>query len=296
VKDKPWYKQWRHTVCIMIEQVQKWGAEKITLLGVKGEISNHWTMAEWPALLEDLQKGFKENKILGIWDKIEERRVRLDDLEGIIRVDAVPGGNRFVIVVSCPNQHYEEVTKICKLGGTNAITAWGRADDISSLEEIYGPATAKLALDPDVYSQIPSSAPAASPSDRSPFGGALWWAGTVSRGQVESMFSEVPNGTFLIRNASTSGYTLSFRVDEVHHVKVNERGGKYGVCDDNFFATIPEMVEYFRTEDLAFFKRDAHVESKFKLLHDYRTVVPPEKQPRRRTMDGDQYTLVSAGK
>eukprot|EP00035_Acanthoeca_spectabilis_P023300 m.448767 g.448767 ORF g.448767 m.448767 type:complete len:323 (+) comp19707_c0_seq1:118-1086(+) len=290
VKEKPWYKQWRHTVSIMIEQVHNWGAEKITLIGVKGDMDNHWTMAEWPALLEDLQKGFRHGKIAGLsktktnlWSLIEERRVPFDVLEEIIKNDAKPGGKRYVIVASCPNQLYDKVGEICQLGKQNVITAWGRADDMSSLEEVYGAAkdAAKdpsFQIDPAIYSRIPSG-----DGGDGPFGSVSWWAGSVTRQDVEQMFASVPNGTFLIRNASTAGYTLSFRYFEVHHVKINERDGKYGVCDENFFSEIGEMVEYFRKEDLAFYQKGQSEESKFKLKHGFKDVVPAELRPRRRS-------------
>lgn len=149
-----------------------------------------------------------------------------------------------------------------------SIACWGiaahrgRADDMSSLEEVYGAAkdAAKdpsFQIDPAIYSRIPSG-----DGGDGPFGSVSWWAGSVTRQDVEQMFASVPNGTFLIRNASTAGYTLSFRYFEVHHVKINERDGKYGVCDENFFSEIGEMVEYFRKEDLAFYQKGQSEESK----------------------------------
>eukprot|EP01051_Picozoa_sp_SAG22_P013553 SAG22_NODE_1532_length_4207_cov_2.263632_2_plen_59_part_00 len=41
VKEKGWYKQWRHTVAQNLEQVSRWGAKKIFLVGIKGNQTNY---------------------------------------------------------------------------------------------------------------------------------------------------------------------------------------------------------------------------------------------------------------
>eukprot|EP01051_Picozoa_sp_SAG22_P023852 SAG22_NODE_6338_length_868_cov_2.635891_1_plen_58_part_00 len=42
VKEKGWYKQWRHTVGQNLEQVSRWGAETIFLVGIdKTRVDSH---------------------------------------------------------------------------------------------------------------------------------------------------------------------------------------------------------------------------------------------------------------
>ena len=36
VREKRWFQQWRHTVFQNIEQAFKWGADDVTLIGIKG--------------------------------------------------------------------------------------------------------------------------------------------------------------------------------------------------------------------------------------------------------------------
>lgn len=49
----------------------------------------------------------------------------------------------------------------------------------------------------------------------------------------------------------------------MHHVKINEIGSMFAVCDQNKFASIPELVAHFGLEDLAFFQ--GGTEAKFKV-------------------------------
>ena len=44
VKEKGWYKQWRHTVAQNLEQLSRWGAKAIFLVGIKGNQTNYCTM------------------------------------------------------------------------------------------------------------------------------------------------------------------------------------------------------------------------------------------------------------
>eukprot|EP01051_Picozoa_sp_SAG22_P012176 SAG22_NODE_1243_length_5022_cov_3.983953_1_plen_86_part_00 len=64
---KKWYQQWRHTVAQNLEQVSRWGAKKIFLVGIKGTQTNYCTMMEWPAFLDDLQSAMKSGNIRVDW-------------------------------------------------------------------------------------------------------------------------------------------------------------------------------------------------------------------------------------
>eukprot|EP01047_Picozoa_sp_COSAG01_P119206 COSAG01_NODE_47910_length_386_cov_0.442509_1_plen_86_part_10 len=80
VKEKGWYKQWRHTVAQNLEQVSRWGATAIFLLGIKGEQVNYCTMMEWPAFLDDLQSAMKSGHIRVDWGIISEMRIDIEQL------------------------------------------------------------------------------------------------------------------------------------------------------------------------------------------------------------------------
>ena len=78
VREKGWYKQWRHTVAQNLEQMTRWGAKKIFLVGIKGNQSNYCTMMEFPAFLNDLQSAIKSGHIEADWGMISEMRIEID--------------------------------------------------------------------------------------------------------------------------------------------------------------------------------------------------------------------------
>lgn len=274
----------------MIEQVVRWGATQIILLGIKGEISNHFTLLEWPALLQDLQRGFRHGKIEGKWGMIEERRISLEQLKKVLAEAAKD--NTYVIVCSCPNQHFEVAANICRKAKSprNVITAWGREDDMSSLEKVYG--SLKLAdinIEPELYQSLPpvptqeepklgksTSSGKLEASNGHPFASEPWWAGEKSRPEVNDILGEATRGTYLVRLSNRAGkqhYTLSFRHDRIHHVIVNEKpdaSGKmrYSVCEEHDFADVPEMIDFFTHDELAFMEDG--IELKFRLHTPYK--------------------------
>jgi len=130
VKEKGWYKQWRHTVAQNLEQVSRWGAKKIFLVGVKGAQVNYCTMMEWPAFLEDLQTAMKSGNIRVDWGIISEMRIEIDDLPAFVSMFAK--GDSFIIVASCPNTQFDTASKMI-LGNRNCVEAWGRIDDMSGM-------------------------------------------------------------------------------------------------------------------------------------------------------------------
>ena len=133
VEEMKWFKQWVHTVASHIEQAGEWGAESIVLAGIKGEIGvNFATLEEFPTLVKHLQDGFAQKLIKGenIWKMIEERRLDIAKLPKLLAAEAT--GNSFVIIASCPDQHFDEASRVAG-GNRNVMAAWGRVDDMSSL-------------------------------------------------------------------------------------------------------------------------------------------------------------------
>ena len=84
VKKKKWYQQWRHTVGQNLEQVSRWGAKTIFLVGIKGTQTNYCTMMEWPAFLDDLQTAMKSGHIQADWGIISEMRIDIEQLPAFV--------------------------------------------------------------------------------------------------------------------------------------------------------------------------------------------------------------------
>ena len=147
VREKGWYKQWRHTVLQNIEQACTWGAESVTLLGIKGDLEkNYATLHEWPTVLADVQQMLKESRVKGAaWDKVSEMRTSLKQLKGVL---SLAGGTSFIIIASCPSEYYDAVKAMATDASEarNIFCAWGRVDDASGGVE----AVEALSLEPKV--------------------------------------------------------------------------------------------------------------------------------------------------
>ena len=145
VTEKSWFKQWQHTVFQNIEQAFAWGADDVTLLGIKGDLEkNYATLEEWPRLLENMQVMLKQSRVKGAdWDKISEMRIALPKLK---RQLEQAEGKSYIIIASCPSSHFDEAAALAQAASEprNIFCSWGRADDVSAgLEDLSIAAAAR---------------------------------------------------------------------------------------------------------------------------------------------------------